>query len=52
VFEQAGAEDLLMFSTDYPHWHFDTPEQAVPGWLTEAARRKIMYENAEAFYRL
>jgi predicted TIM-barrel fold metal-dependent hydrolase len=52
VFEQSGAEDLLMFSTDYPHWHFDTPNQAVPNWLSEAARHKIMHENAGKFYKL
>ncbi|MCA1667755.1 MAG: amidohydrolase [Thermomicrobia bacterium] len=53
VLDQIGADDLLMFSTDYPHWHFDTPEEAFPfDIVPEATARKIMSENARAFYRL
>jgi predicted TIM-barrel fold metal-dependent hydrolase len=52
IVDQLGSDDLLMFSTDYPHWHFDTPAQAVPAGLSPALRRKIMYENARHFYRL
>ena len=33
IVDQLGSDELLMFSTDYPHWHFDAPEQAVPGGL-------------------
>jgi predicted TIM-barrel fold metal-dependent hydrolase len=51
IVEQMGSDDLLMFSTDYPHWHFDTPADAVPTGLPEDVRRKIMYDNARAFYR-
>ena len=51
IIEQMGSDDLLMFSTDYPHWHFDTPEEAVPAGLPDATRRKILYDNARAFYR-
>lgn len=52
VIEQMGSEELLMFGTDYPHWHFDTPEQAVPAGLPDGLRRKILSENARAFYCL
>jgi predicted TIM-barrel fold metal-dependent hydrolase len=53
ILDQIGSDDLLMFSTDYPHWHFDTPEEAFPfGALPEGMVRKIMFENARAFYRL
>jgi predicted TIM-barrel fold metal-dependent hydrolase len=51
VVEQMGSDDLLMFATDYPHWHFDTPEEAVPAGLPDDTRRKILYDNARAFYR-
>jgi predicted TIM-barrel fold metal-dependent hydrolase len=51
IVDQLGSDELLMFSTDYPHWHFDTPEEAVPAGLAEATRRKILYDNAHAFYR-
>jgi len=51
LLDQLGSDDLLMFSTDYPHWQFDTPEQALPVGLSETQRRKILSENARAFYR-
>src|SRR5689334_850463 len=51
IVEQMGSDELLMFSTDYPHWHFDSPAEAVPGGLPESTRRKILYDNARAFYR-
>jgi hypothetical protein len=49
--EEMGSEELLMFSTDYPHWHFDSPSEALSSDLPEELRRKIMSENARAFYR-
>jgi predicted TIM-barrel fold metal-dependent hydrolase len=51
IVEQLGSDQLLMFSTDYPHWHFDSPDEAVPAGLPAALRQKIMYDNARAFYR-
>ena len=50
--DQLGSDELLMFSTDYPHYHFDTPEEALPAGLPEPLQRKILFENARAFYRL
>ena len=41
-----------MFSTDYPHWHFDTPAEAFPVTLPQTQMRKIMSENARSFYKL
>jgi predicted TIM-barrel fold metal-dependent hydrolase len=52
IVEQMESDELLLFSSDYPHWHFDTPEAALPAGLPEALRRKILVENARAFYRL
>jgi predicted TIM-barrel fold metal-dependent hydrolase len=52
IVEQMGSEDLLMFSTDYPHWHFDSPEQALPPGLPDSLVRKILSGNARDFYRL
>ena len=52
VIDQIDCDDLLMFSTDYPHWHFDTPAEAFPVTLPEPQMRKIMSENARAFYKL
>jgi uncharacterized protein len=50
IVEQMGSDELLMFATDYPHWHFDSPSEAIPGGLPDGIRRKILYDNARAFY--
>jgi predicted TIM-barrel fold metal-dependent hydrolase len=52
IIEQLGSDELLMFSTDYPHLHFDSPEEAVPAGLPPDVRGKILYDNARAFYHL
>lgn len=52
VIEQFGSDELLMFSTDYPHWHSDTIDIGLPVKLPAAQMRKIMAETARAFYRL
>ena len=52
VIDQIDCEELLMFSTDYPHWHFDTPTEAFPITLPDPQMRKIMSENARSFYKL
>ncbi len=54
LFQQWPAfADRLMFSTDYPHWDFDAPDQALPKVkLPDGVERKIMSENARALYRL
>lgn len=52
VLGAVDAERLLLFSTDYPHWHFDSLENAVPAALPAAARTAILAGNATAFYRL
>jgi predicted TIM-barrel fold metal-dependent hydrolase len=43
---------MLMFSTDYPHWQFDSPEEALPMGLPESLMKKILAENAREFYQL
>jgi predicted TIM-barrel fold metal-dependent hydrolase len=50
IIEQMGSDELLMFSTDYPHWQFDSPSEALPSGLPQALERKILYDNARAFY--
>lgn len=47
-----GIDDLLLFATDFPHWHFDAVEEALPTGLSGQLRGKILTENARAFYRL
>jgi predicted TIM-barrel fold metal-dependent hydrolase len=45
--------DRLMFATDYPHWDFDDPHEALPKIkLPDGFEAKVMAENARALYRL
>jgi len=48
LIEQLGSDELLMYASDYPHWH----EDSLPAELPEATRRKILHDNARAFYQL
>jgi len=49
--EWLGSEEMLMFSTDYPHWDYDSPELAFPAKFPIELKKKIFYDNARAFYR-
>jgi len=50
VIDQLLSDDMLMFSTDYPHAHFADPVDSLPQGLTEDLQRKIMAGNALATY--
>ena len=52
IVDQLGSDDLLVYSTDYPHWHADDGDGALPIQLSPERTRKIMSENARAWYRL
>ena len=52
VLDQVGAENLLMFSSDYPHRHSDEGLAAIPEGLSESARARVLSENAREHYRL
>ena len=43
------SDELLLFSTDYPHWQFDG-DAALPDGLPDPLFRKILSENALATY--
>ena len=43
--------DRVLFATDYPHWDFDDPAQALPIRMTEAQKRAVFMENALGVYR-
>jgi predicted TIM-barrel fold metal-dependent hydrolase len=51
VIDWIGA-DRLLIATDYPHWDFDDPSQALPRSLGPETRRAICSENARGVYRL
>jgi len=50
--EEMGSDELVMFSSDHPHWHFDALDEALPPGLPEPLRRGILSEHARAFYGL
>jgi predicted TIM-barrel fold metal-dependent hydrolase len=52
VIEQLQCEEMLMFATDYPHAHYDRPEEAWPLEVDARLLQKILTENAREFYRL
>ena len=49
VMDHIGSDEVLLFSTDYPHWQFDGL-QAIPEGLDPALARKIMVENPRNTY--
>jgi len=44
--------DRLMFSTDYPHWDFDHPQNVFKFELTPAQKAMVFRGNAKALYGL
>jgi uncharacterized protein len=52
IVEEIGSDRMLLFSTDYPHWHFEGTE-AVPFGLPSDLIRKILVDNPlETYTRL
>jgi uncharacterized protein len=39
-----GSDDMLLFSTDYPHWQFDG-DDPLPAGLSETQIRKLLIDN-------
>ena len=50
--ERGRLGDRLLFSTDYPHWDFDSPLQALPRALDPALRARIFSGNACELWKL
>lgn len=48
--ESLGFGDKLLFSSDYPHWDFDSPVDALPLTLPAETRAKVLGENAAKLY--
>ncbi len=47
--EHMGSDELLLFSTDYPHWQFDNDE-VLPKGLPSDLMQKIMIDNPLSTY--
>ncbi|MPZ78697.1 MAG: amidohydrolase family protein [Deltaproteobacteria bacterium] len=52
LIDMMGSDEYLMFSTDYPHWNFDSPARSLPGAISADLAEKILSGNARAFYGL
>lgn len=51
-FKTTGVADHFMFATDYPHWDFDSPEEALPTALSQAELDAILFGTANDLYGL
>jgi predicted TIM-barrel fold metal-dependent hydrolase len=51
VVDWLGSDELLMFGSDYPHWH-NEDVAALLAVLPEAAHARVMSENARSLYGL
>ena len=50
--DHIGSDRMLLFSTDYPHWHFDGAD-VLPEGLSEETIRRLMIDNPlETYPRL
>jgi predicted TIM-barrel fold metal-dependent hydrolase len=49
IMDHVRSDELIVFSTDYPHWQFDG-EDALPEGLSEAILRKILVDNPLSTY--
>lgn len=52
LYEEANAAELVMFSSDYPHYDYDPPSKALPRSLDGDVKKRIMSENARLVYNL
>ena len=49
IIDEIGSDEMLLFSTDYPHWHFEGTD-AVPPGLPDGLLTKLLVDNALATY--
>jgi len=44
------ADEIVLFSSDYPHWDSDDPFAAIPKQFPESWRKRIYRDNARALF--
>jgi predicted TIM-barrel fold metal-dependent hydrolase len=49
--ESMDAENIMMFTSDYPHYDTDVPTQIFSKIIPDRMKNRIMYENAKEFYK-
>ena len=50
--EQLGSERMLLFSSDYPHWHYDGDDVLPPGLPADLIRKICIDNPLETYPRL
>ncbi|MGZ3409192.1 MAG: amidohydrolase family protein [Xanthobacteraceae bacterium] len=52
ILEHIGSDSVLLYASDYPHWHFDG-DDSLPDGLPDHVLRKLLNDNAlETYPRL
>lgn len=51
IFRMITAENIVMFSSDYPHWDFDNPRMTLPR-MSKEMKQRILWQNAAELYGL
>jgi len=49
ILDGIGSDDMLLYSSDYPHWHYDGND-AIPPGLPAGLMQKILVDNPLATY--
>ena len=49
LMDHMGSDEMIIFSTDYPHWQFDGVD-VIPDGISRELARKIMVENPKNTY--
>jgi uncharacterized protein len=49
LIDQIGSDDMLLFSTDYPHWQFDG-DASVPAHLPASIVKRMQHDNPLATF--
>jgi predicted TIM-barrel fold metal-dependent hydrolase len=52
IIEMMGTDKMVMFSSDYPHWDFDSPKASLNLIKDKNLRNRILRDNAKEFYGL
>jgi predicted TIM-barrel fold metal-dependent hydrolase len=52
IIDQLGSDDMLLFSTDYPHWQFDGDQVLAPGLPARLQQRVLLDNPLQTFRRL
>ncbi len=52
VLDQIGSDEMLLFSTDYPHWHFDAEDALPAGFPAHLVERLAVRNPLETYTRL